>query len=501
MMQISDRKFLFGLIAAHAAIALAFGYFLNIWADEASTLYSTQNGIAHAIRNAAHDEKQAPLYFWILSLWREINSSIFFARAFSVICSAAAIGVFYALARKFFEKAETRHVTALFAFHSYLFWASLEIRLYSMVILVTAALLYFFADGYLTTGVSDMKRSRRIYTMLAVAALYVNYYTGFLLVGAFAALLASGRRQQAKIYFRQMLFVLLTIAPLVFFVKRQLGESTGFFIESRTIFDGVRMLWGHCLTFILPTEIIPGAETSFVSIIRVWMARAAVAGVVFALIKNKGKNITDDLLIFGTISAVVLTFLLIVYFITGAEYITVRHSAVLFVPLLLFAAALFFEIVPKKLRIIFALVYTFFLIYGLFSIYPNFTKRGDWARVGAFIEQNEKPLQPIVVFEVYEAIALPFHYRGINEILPDRRFFDFGTEAEPGGADSFKNQIEFVISEIPPEAAEIWLVTNEKCDVKDSCLPLENFVQANYTVVREKEFYLEKVRLLRKKKS
>ena len=55
---------------------------------------------------------------------------------------------------------------------------------------------------------------------------------------------------------------------------------------------------------------------------------------------------------------------------------------------------------------------------------------------------------------------------------------------------------------IPPDAPEIWLATEESCyseKTKAACRPLENFVEANYTVVEAKEFYEEKVYLLRKK--
>jgi len=48
----------------------------------------------------------------------------------------------------------------------------------------------------------------------------------------------------------------------------------------------------------------------------------------------------------------------------------------------------------------------------------------------------------------------------------------------------------------------IWLLTGEVCHNKENfavCRPLENFLEANYTVIETKDFYLERVRLLRKK--
>ena len=128
-------------------------------------------------------------------------------------------------------------------------------------------------------------------------------------------------------------------------------------------------------------------------------------------------------------------------------------------------------------------------------------KRGDWARVGAFIQENEAPGQPIIVFTTYDVLSLPYHYHGVNRILPDERFFEFESEATFGSENSLKRETDFVISEIPADAEMIWLVVSEKCLVTDACHPLENYVRANYTIEKEQEFYLEKVYLLKKKQN
>ena len=78
------------LIVCHLLIALPLAWYLNIWSDEASSLYSTES-VAGAFQNAATIERQAPLYFWLLSLWRALNGSIFFARLLSIVFSVAAI--------------------------------------------------------------------------------------------------------------------------------------------------------------------------------------------------------------------------------------------------------------------------------------------------------------------------------------------------------------------------------------------------------------------------
>jgi hypothetical protein len=137
--------------------------------------------------------------------------------------------------------------------------------------------------------------------------------------------------------------------------------------------------------------------------------------------------------------------------------------------------------------------------YSVYSLYPGLTKRGDWARVAAYLHEHESLGQPIIVFDTFDSLALRYYYRGSNKVLPDEKFFAWQQLDGPSGSEtSHRSEIDFVISGIPPDSNEIWLLVNEKCLATKACVPLENFVKSNYTIVEEKEFYIEKVFLLRK---
>ncbi len=498
MLKLDKIKFLSILIFLHLAIALPLAFQLNIWVDEASTLYTTQNGFMQTFRNLFGDEKQAPLYFLVLSLWRRVNDSLFFARLFSVVCSLLAIVAFSRLAQKIWERKTAFFITTLFALHPYLFWASLEIRLYSLIILLTCLLFEFFCDGYLQTD-KPLKRAQIYFILISILALYTNYYLGFLLVGGFLALLVLRRWQKAKNYFLQMLIVGVAILPLFWIFRLQFSDRTVTFQEEKSLIEGIQIFWNHFLVFALPTEIFTPDELSVVSFIRLWLVRAAILATVFIIVKKRGKDIDKIILAFGTISATAAAFFLFVYFQLGAGYVAIRHASVYFVSVFIFISAVLVKTLSKKSWVLAVVLYSIFFSYSIFTLYPNLTKRGDWARVATFIERGEKPNQPIISFPVYETIALPYYYKGANLILPDEKFFSFFAEDKAGSPNSYRRQIEFVISGIPPEAKEIWLLTSELCAVKQSCEPLENFVRANYTVIEEKDFYKEKVRLLRKK--
>lgn len=506
-MKTSEKKFLFILILLHLAVALPLAYTLNIWMDEGSTLYSTENGFVHTFYNAYRDEKQAPLYFLIVSLWRSVNDSIFFARLFSIVCSVLAIKFFYDLTRRVWQDKTSMYITALFAIHPHLFWASLEIRVYSLVILLSALLLLFFCDGYLDDekelrrDTSDVPKRAQVYFILtAIFALYTNYYLGFMLAGCFIALLVLRRWQAAKTYFLQMLAVGVASLPLFWIVKQQFAGNLNGFVAEISFSEGFNIVWTRAYALVFPLELAPGGDLSIASLVRIWFVRLTIAGVVFFLIKEKFRNVGEKFIAFGTISAVLAAFLLAAYLLLGSRYVAFRHTIVWLVPLILFLGVVLTDVLPRKILIAFAIVFALVFPFSkIYKQYPNFAKRGDWARVAEHIEKNEKPGQPLIVFQTYEAITVPYHYKGVNKILPDERFFAFELEAEPGSENSFTKQFEFIISEIPPDAAEIWLLTDEICQTTKACQPLENFVEANYTVIETKDFYLERLRLLRKK--
>jgi uncharacterized membrane protein len=481
----------------HLAVTVPLAWILNIWADEASTLYTTQNGFLPAFQNALFDEKQAPLYFWILSLWRELNHSIFFARFFSILCSLLAVKFFFDLARRLFSRNAAIFVTAVFALHPFLIWASLEIRVYSLIVLLVVLLLKFFEDGFLKGDAK--KRARFFIFVISVIGLYTSYYIGFLLVGCFIALLVLRRWRPALYYVGWMALPGILFLPLLRAVYAQFSSHSASFHGDHPLGEGIRIIWNFFLTFILPTEIFPPENATTASFVRVWIVRLAIVAAVILLVKTR-KLLDEKILAYGSICVVISTFLFVSYLFLGDVYVQTRHSAVLFAPVIILAGLVFDRVLPERkvLPATLAVLLLAFFSYSVYSLYPNLTKRGDWARVAEFIQANEKPGQPIVVFTAFDTLALPYYYRGGNKVLPDERYFAWEPEAAFGTEASLKRQTDFIISEIPPDAGEIWLVVNEKCLATEACVPLENFVKANYTITQEKEFYLEKVFLLRR---
>jgi uncharacterized membrane protein len=502
----TQHSVLIALILMHLLIALPLAYLLNIWTDEASTLYTTQNGFLATFQNVFKDEKQAPLYFLVLSLWRVLNDSIFFARLFSILCSIAAIKVFYDLTSKLFAWKKAFFVTFFFAIHPFLIWASLEIRVYSSVILLSVLLIKLFHDGYFENQADEEKffsKTRLFYVLCAITALYTNYYLGFLLVGNFTALLAAKKWKEAKSYFQQMMIVGAAILPLIVVIKQQFAANTSGYIAERSFSEIIVTFWNQFFFLTFPITTAISSDLSVMAIIRIIFACLAIISVIFWVIKNGFHSLNKNTAAFAAIILTLMGFMLCAYFVLGKVYIADRHFAVFFVPLVLLVASSLINILPDRWLMVFGILLVLLFPYSQISNkYYYLAKRGDWQRIAAYIETHEKPNQPIIVFQNYDALSLPFYYKGKNKILPDERYFDWESEDAWTSEKAFQNQINYIISRIPPGTEEIWLATEEVCQAENTqvaCRPLENFLQANYTIVETKDFYQERLRLLRKK--
>lgn len=171
------RLIIAGAIFFGLTIPLAF--ILNIRQDEAYSLHTTSKGLVFAFKQAVNFEMQPPVYFMLLTAWRFIEDSIFWARLFSIISVFLSVVI---IDRLLEGKLNNRLFLLLFlALHPVSVWAALEIRVYAFTLLTTSAYLYFFIK-HLEPNYSNI-RLRLIHVLLVCAGLFSYYYFGFVLAG------------------------------------------------------------------------------------------------------------------------------------------------------------------------------------------------------------------------------------------------------------------------------------------------------------------------------
>ena len=179
-------------LCANLAVTLPLAYILNIWQDEAFTLQTTGHGFAYAFHQALAFEQNAPLYFVFLSALRHLGSSIFFLRLPSVLCIALAVVLVPELARRYIPAIDAGLVTLVAAWNPFMIWAAVEMRVYALIIALSALLLLTFFDAFLAREPS--KTSAVAYAVCCILALYTQYYLGFLIAAQALTLVLIQRR-------------------------------------------------------------------------------------------------------------------------------------------------------------------------------------------------------------------------------------------------------------------------------------------------------------------
>jgi 4-amino-4-deoxy-L-arabinose transferase-like glycosyltransferase len=254
-----SRAIVPALAGLYLAVALPLAARLDIWVDEAYTLETTGGGLRHALHQALFFEGQPPLYFLWLALWRTLDGSIFFARLFSVLCGAAALLAVAALSRRWLPELHPGWLTALAGLNPFFFYAALEIRLYALALLLSALLLLLFHDGYLAA--EPRRAARWGYGIIALAAVYTQYYLGFLLVAGAVALLVLKRWRPLRDYLLAMAAVAVCFAPMLWIVPGQVASQTAA-AERASIVEGVVSLAGRSQEYVWPTEGLRGFRTA-----------------------------------------------------------------------------------------------------------------------------------------------------------------------------------------------------------------------------------------------
>jgi hypothetical protein len=477
------------LAGLYLAVALPLAARLDIWIDEAYTLATTGQGLRYAFHQALFFEQQPPLYFVLLSLWRTLDDGVLFARLFSVLCGLAMLFAVAALSRRWLPEAHPAWLTALAGLNPFFFYAALEIRTYAFALLLSALLLLLLHDGYLSP---EPRRVARVgFGLVAVAALYTQYYLGFLLAAGAVALLATRRWRPLRNYLPAMAAVAVCFAPMLWLIPRQVSaQGAG---ERASIMEGVPSLAGRIQEYAWPTEGLPAGLRP---VVRVGFLLALV---LLVLIHRRAAR-QREVAVWTLTAAAVLLFLAVRVGITGPHLMQPRHTAALYLPALLtvFAAVLLLA-EPRRwwaLRI-----WTGAMILltaaSMAQTYGALARIGDWARVANFLERNARPGEPILVLTAEAAIPLKHYYRGPNPLLPLPAAEDFKVYDTRELELRSEREIDAALARAPASRS-LWVVTHplhpDWLGIDYGFGVLEGYLAKRYRVERNVRFYGTRVR-------
>ncbi|HEX4014776.1 MAG TPA: glycosyltransferase family 39 protein [Candidatus Cybelea sp.] len=466
-------------------VTLPLAWVLNIWQDEAYTLHTTGSGVAYAFHQALAFEQNAPLYFVLISIWRSFGDNIFFLRLFSVLCIAATVLIAPAIARRYLPKQNAGLVTAVVACNPFLIWAAVEIRVYAMIVFVSALLLLTFYDAFVAQRRSLWAVAG--YAACVALALYTQYYLAFLVAGQALTVVVFYRRMLLQ-YVLAGIAATLAFLPMLAIVPGQVSNFKDGFAAPSLPYT-IATLGGILARYVLPLPV----PHSLV----VYAGLGVCAVIALAIVRPKIVPTGNAAILLTTAAAFVL-FAAATY--VSGVHILDRHAASLFLPATLSVFALFSFLPPPRERraaTIWTVIAVTLSLLTLAKTYHHLAKPGDWRRVAAYVGANEKPNEPIVVFEAENALPLEYYYRGPNRIVAVPHAVDFHRYV----VTRFRIENEAELRDAVPAQKRLWLVTAGSCrsaNVRFGCATLERYVQSRYRVESDAEFDGARVRLLEK---
>jgi hypothetical protein len=470
-------------LGANLALTVPLAAVLNVWQDEAYTLQTTSRGVGYAFHQAIAFEQNAPLYFVVMALWRHAGDGIFFLRLFSVLCIAATVLLIPGLARRYVPQVDGILVAAVVACNPFVVWAAVELRVYALIVLMSALLLRTFFDAFVEENPS--KTAAIAYAVCVGVALYTQYYLAFLIAAQAATLLFYNRRALPA-------FVLaagaaaLAFVPMLAIVPGQVQNFKSIFAPPSIVQTCINLA-GIGLRYLLPLPLLHAKNAYVVCVV------VALLALTFA---------RPSLKAIGRSPIVAMTGFAFAFFAAGTYlsgvHVLDRHAASLYVPvtLTIFAVLTTARFANRRRAVLLwsALVMALSL-FTLVWTYRHLAKPGDWARAAAYLQARERPGEPIAVFEAENALPLAYYYGGPNRIVPIPHAVDF----QRYDIRRFVIRDEAGLQATLPVRGRIWLVTSGDCasaNVQFGCHQLEDFIARRYRVESNAQFFGTRIRLI-----
>lgn len=477
------------------SLSLTLAWLLDIRFDEAFTLNTTSQGVVYAYYQAIKFEQQAPFYFVVLSLWRNIDSSILFARLFSVLCLPLTVWISAEVAKRYVKNVNPIMVAAIVALHQQVVWSSLDIRLYSFMVLLSGLLFLFFYDGYLAEKPNT--RSRILYIIVAIISLYTQYYLGFQLVAGAAALLAIREWRPLRRYIVDLAIVGIFFLPMLLVLKAQVSAVGDRTFDPPSMFLLFKGIYQQIVSLFLSVNWIE-AES-----LKRWFVRAII-GIIAILFYRKieAERKREDLAL-AAFAIVLIAIFLVTYRFLGDEGLQQRHMSSLILPMVLIPISALSYLNSKRVIYGWLLLVVALNIGSLFDVYTPMAKPGDFRRVAQYVTASEAPNQPVLVFHSDAKLALAYYYKGQNKLVALPQENDFDDWNPRNNVLKDEAQVLDVINKLPNGPQRFWLVSDGWCaqgSLSYNCDLLEDVVTKYFEVESTKEF-LEPttVRLLRRK--
>ena len=397
-------------IITYGTLLIYLTYKINISEDETYTLNTTTGNLARVIKQSYHFEGQPPGYFILLYFWRLFSSHVFFAKLFSIILTGFSAYILYRLMLLFSIVKGAKWILVIFLLNPFTVWAALEIRTYSLLILLSLISLYCFYRFLF----ENKKKFLFLFLVIVTIGLYTQYFFIFLIATLGLILLIYKGWKEFWKFCLYLLPVGLLFLPNLIFIGDQitLHETK---VSNHFSFHQMLPIIQTSQSFLLGINLVPDAWTN--RIIRLIF----ITLFLYTLFKLYNNKITRDKEILKKIfilfaAIVLLTFQFIVA--VGITKITYEFKYMSLGYPFFILLFIVFSIYSKAIRNIMYGTLSLYYVMLLFFNYKHPVKTYDYISLSNYIQKIESPGEPILIYR--PAIALPFdhYYKGKNMVFP-----------------------------------------------------------------------------------
>jgi hypothetical protein len=410
---------------------------LYIWEDEGYSLHTSSHNLKEVIRLSYNFEGQPPFYFVLLSIWRNINASVFFARLLSIACIGSAAYFFHKLSSLITNRADNYWTVILFLLNPFTVWAGMEIRLYALVILLSTSACYYFLLYYLN------EKNKYLYILLVITliGLYTQYFIAFLIAAfGLSLLIFKGWKRFLNFCLHFIPVLLLFLPNFVYFPQQLSMAQTHLDVNTENLFDVIRT----------PQDFLLALNTLKLNqtlrwIIKVPFILLLVVAVFKLILFEKPLNSVYFKVLKVIFLTLILCLILFATLIPALSLIFMEKYMFIIFPLLLLFYSLFKAF---KWRIWIYISISIYFISLLLIKYHYPEKTYNFEKVSNFLKKVEFKNEPIIFYGKSILPPFQFYYSGNNPLytLPKLNYDKDYYEERMKDTTDFKRELDAINS-------------------------------------------------------
>jgi mannosyltransferase len=397
----------------------------SIRLDESQSLWQSSHSPAGVIDVISHDV-HVPLYGLLLHFWEFLlGTDVARARLMSLIFFIASIPASYALARTIYNRSTALFTALLIATSPFLNWYGNEIRMYSLLTLITIGSQFFFLKLF-----TSQKKTEQFmiliwfgYAVTSLIGIYTHYFFWLVLVTQ-AIFFFWHKDTFPKNSFRNLIIIALllivAISPWLWYVKSQ---HSGASPAPQLIKPGTVDLFNTFSQFLF------GFQDDHINTIITSLWPLSVLFGFLSIRKQNKIPIGAQYFLLSALLPIGIAFIISIVY----RPVFLSRYLILTAPALYIFIAWFLSSYPPKFSAIIKVIFIFIMVFTLFqqTISATTPVKENYKQASKYITTSARPEDIIILSAPFTAYPFEYYYNGPTNITTMPYWNPYTTGAIP----------------------------------------------------------------------